>query len=73
VLLNRHPKLRDQDWTVYRFDEREQGPSVWEAKHVVFWSTAGDARAGEPLHAVVARPSCARSKTPIARRRPSGP
>jgi SRSO17 transposase len=55
VLLTRHPKLRDQPWAVYRFDDREQGPSVWEAKHVVFWPTAGDGLAGEPLHAVVAR------------------
>jgi SRSO17 transposase len=55
VLLNRHSKLRDQEWTIYRFDDREQGPSVWEAKHVVFWPTAGDGLRGEPLHAVVAR------------------
>jgi SRSO17 transposase len=55
VLLNRHPKLRGQNWALYRFDDREQGPSVWEAKHVVFWPTAGDRVRGEPLHAVVAR------------------
>jgi SRSO17 transposase len=55
VLLNGHPKLRDLDWTLYRFADREQGPSVWEAKHVVFWPTAGDGLPGEPLHAVVAR------------------
>lgn len=55
VLLTRHPKLRDQPWMVYRFDDRGQGPSVWEAKHAVFWPTAGDGVAGGPLHAVVAR------------------
>src|SRR5262249_53058905 len=37
VLLKRSYKLRDQPWTRYRFDEREQGPSVWEAKHVKLW------------------------------------
>jgi len=55
LLLTRHPQLRDQPWTLYRFDEREQGPSVWEAKHVTFWPTACEGVVGEPLHALVAR------------------
>lgn len=55
ILLGRHPKLRDLAWTRYRFDDREQGPSVWEAKHVVFWPTAGAGLPGAPLHLVVAR------------------
>ncbi len=41
-LLKRSPKLRDQPWKLYRFDEREQGPSVWKAKRVVFHPTNED-------------------------------
>jgi SRSO17 transposase len=48
-------KLRDQAWTRYRFDDREQGPSVWEAKHVLFWPSAVDGFPTEPLHLLVAR------------------
>jgi SRSO17 transposase len=55
VLLKRSHKLRDQPWTLYRFDEREQGPSVWEAKHVTFWPTAAQGIYGAPLHLIVAR------------------
>ena len=55
VLLKRHPQLRDQPWKLYRFDDREQGPSVWEAKHVAFSPTDEKGLPGEPLHLVVAR------------------
>ena len=54
-LLKRHPKLRDQPWTMYRFDDREQGPSVWEVKHVTFLPTDVNGLPGEPLHLVLAR------------------
>jgi SRSO17 transposase len=54
-LLKRHPQLRDQVWSLYRFDDREQGPSVWEAKHVVFWPTAADGVHGDRLHLIIAR------------------
>jgi SRSO17 transposase len=54
ALLKRHPKLRDQPWQRYRFDDREQGPSVWEAKHVLFYPFE-EGLPGEPLHLVVAR------------------
>ena len=53
-LLTRHPKLRDQPWTLYRLDDREQGPSVWEVKHVVFYPQV-DGLPGEPQHLIVAR------------------
>lgn len=55
VLLKRHAKLRDQPWTQYRFDDREQGPSVWEVKHVTLYPTDADGLPGEPLHLIVAR------------------
>jgi SRSO17 transposase len=55
LLQKRHPKLRDVAWARYRFDDREQGPSVWEAKHVRFWPTTSDGLPGEVLHLVVAR------------------
>lgn len=54
-LLRWHPQLRDQPWTPYRFDDREQGPSVWEAKHVTFFPTDEHGLPGDPLHLVVAR------------------
>lgn len=55
VLLKRHPQLRDQAWALYRFDDREQGPSVWEAKHVVFWPTAAGGVHRDRWHLIVAR------------------
>jgi SRSO17 transposase len=54
-LWKHHPKLRDQTWTRYRFDDREQGPSVWEAKHAAFWPTAVQGVHGEQWHLIVAR------------------
>ncbi len=54
-LLKCHPRLRDPAWTLYRFDDREQGPSVWEVKHAVFWPTAAKRVHGDRLHLVVAR------------------
>lgn len=55
VLLDRHPKLRKQPWKRYRFDAREKGPSVWEAKHLMFWPTAAEGVYDAPLHLIVAR------------------
>ena len=54
VLLKRHPKLRDQPWQQYRFDDREQGPSVWEAKHIMLYPF-DDGLPGKPLLLIVAR------------------
>ena len=55
VLLKRHPKLRDQPWTRYRLDDREQGPSVWEAKHVWIILPNAQGLPGETRHLIVAR------------------
>jgi SRSO17 transposase len=55
VLLKKHPKLRDQPWTRYRFDDRAQGPSVWEVKHVVFHATDEKGLPGDRRHLLVAR------------------
>ena len=55
VLLKRHPKFRDQPWEQYRFDDREQGPSVWEAKHVRFHFHDDSGLPAETWHLVVAR------------------
>lgn len=54
-LLVRHSKLRDQPWTQYRLDNREQGPSVWEVKHVTLWTKNEDGLPGAPVHLLVAR------------------
>lgn len=54
ILLKRHPKLRDQPWQRYRFDDREQGPSVWEAKHVLFYPF-DEGLPGKPILLVIAR------------------
>jgi SRSO17 transposase len=54
-LLERNPLLRDQPWTRYRLDDREQGPSVWEVKHVPLWTKKDDGLPGERLHLLVAR------------------
>lgn len=53
-LLNT-PLLRDQPWTRYRLDDREQGPSVWEVKHVAIWLKNEDGLPGERMHLLVAR------------------
>ena len=54
-LLERNPLLRDQPWTQYRLDDREQGPSVWEVKHVPLWTKDENGLPGEQLHLIVAR------------------
>jgi len=54
-LLKRSPKLRDQPWQQYRFDEREQGPSVWDAKHVQLHVPGEDGLPAETWHLIVAR------------------
>lgn len=55
ALLKKHPQLRDQPWQQYRFDEREQGPSVWEAKHVQFHFHDANGLPAETWHLVTAR------------------
>lgn len=54
-LLKRHPHLRDQPWTRYRLDDREQGPSVWEVKQAPLWTKDDHGLPGEQLHLLVAR------------------
>jgi SRSO17 transposase len=54
-LLARHPLLKDAPWTPFRLDDRDQGPSVWEVKHVRFWPTAEGGLPGEPCHLLLAR------------------
>lgn len=54
-LLESHPQLRDQPWKQYRIDDREKGPSVWEAKHVRFHPTDENGLPGAAVHLVVAR------------------
>jgi SRSO17 transposase len=55
VLLAKHPKLRDQPWQRYRLDDRAQGPSVWEAKHVMIILPNEQGVPGETRHLIVAR------------------
>ena len=55
ALLARHPKLRDAPWTRYRVDDREQGPSVWEAKQVPIILPNEQGLPGETKHLIVAR------------------
>ena len=55
VLLKRHPKLRDQPWRLYRLDDRDQGPSVWEVKQVTLHPQVEHGLPGDPLHLLVAR------------------
>ena len=55
VLLKRSPKLRDQPWRLYRLDDRDQGPSVWEVKHITFFPVGEDGLPGKPLHLLAAR------------------
>jgi SRSO17 transposase len=54
-LLKWTPKLRDQKWELYRLDDRDKGPSVWEVKHVMFYPSGPDGLPGKPLHLLVAR------------------
>lgn len=54
-LLSRATGLREKPWRRFRFDDREKGPSVWEAKHVRFWPSAAEGVYDAPLHLVVAR------------------
>ena len=55
LLLARHPKLRDLPWTRYRLDDREKGPSVWEAKHVPIILPNAQGLPGETRHLIIAR------------------
>jgi len=56
TLLKRHPQLRDQAWQAYRIDDREQGPSVWQAKHALLWiKDENGLPATQPVHVIVAR------------------
>jgi SRSO17 transposase len=55
-LLAHDPKLRDQPWQRYRIRDGEQGPMVWEAKHVRFYlKEETDLPAERPLTLIVAR------------------
>lgn len=54
-LLKWNPKLAKQDWTLYRLDDRDNGPSVWEVKQVTFYPTKTDGLPAGPLELVVAR------------------
>ena len=54
-LLEKHPHLRDQPWTQYRLDDREQGPSVWEVKQAPLWTKNENGLPGEQQHLIVAR------------------
>lgn len=55
-LLNHAPRLRRQPWKPYRIRDGEQGPMVWEAKHVLFYM-ADEQRLPDPRpwHLLVAR------------------
>ena len=55
VLLKRSPKLRDPPWRLYRLDDRDQGPSVWEVKHVTFPPKGEDGLPAAPRHLLAAR------------------
>jgi SRSO17 transposase len=50
--LLKDPKLAEQPWTLYRLDDRQQGPSVWKAKHVRVW-IKDEQGLPTPLHLVV--------------------
>jgi SRSO17 transposase len=54
-LLARNPKLRDLAWQRYRLDDREQGPSVWEAKRVLIILPNEQGLPGPVRHLLVAR------------------
>lgn len=54
-LLQRHALLRDQPWTQYRLDDRQQGPSVWEVKQAPLWTKNEDGLPGPRLQLIVAR------------------
>lgn len=54
-LLRRHAALRDQAWTQYRIDDREQGPSVWEVKHAWLWLKNQEGLPEGPVHLIIAR------------------
>lgn len=55
-MLRYSPALRDQPWTAWRIKDGEQGPVIWEVKHVLFYPKDEDGLPAErPLHLVVAR------------------
>jgi SRSO17 transposase len=55
-LLNHATQLKDQAWTPYRIRDGEQGPMVWEARHVLLYGkNENGLPEQEPWHLVVAR------------------
>ena len=50
-----HPALKDQDWQQWRIRDGQQGPMVWEVKHVRFYMQGPDGLPGGRWHLVVAR------------------
>jgi SRSO17 transposase len=54
-LLRSPPALRDQKWQRWRVRDGEQGPMVWEVKHVPFYLQGPDGLPGPQWHLVVAR------------------
>lgn len=55
-LLNHASQLRHQAWTPYRIRDGEQGPMVWEAKHVMLYIADEQGLPDpKPWHLVIAR------------------
>ena len=54
-LLWWHPALKDQEWQRWRVKDGQQGPMVWEVKHVPFFMQGPDRLPGPQWHLVVAR------------------
>jgi SRSO17 transposase len=55
-LLAHDPKLRDQPWQRFRVRDGEQGPMLWEVKHVRFYlKEETDLPAEQPMTLIVAR------------------
>lgn len=50
-----HPGLADQDWQRFRVRDGEEGPMIWEVKHVPFYLQGPDGLPGPRWHLVVAR------------------
>ena len=50
-----HPALNDQEWQRWRVKDGQQGPMVWEVKHVPFFMQGPDRLPGPRWHLVVAR------------------
>lgn len=53
--LNWTPALKDQPWTRWHVKDTQQGPKVWETKHVLLIPKDEQGLPGQPLHLIVAR------------------